>query len=130
MVIKIELKFADTVITPDGTCPECGYELSEEEIRDGWRDDPMDWTTKCPKCRHRFVAHLILTEQEDDVKKEVGRVEYLCLLQLFAGLKAARRGKSKILGKVYLYEKHPTLLWNCIRHFGTYEMALAAFKRR
>jgi len=130
LVLEVSQKIADTIITPNGICPDCGNELSEEEIRAGWRDDPMDWTTQCPECGKRFVASLLLTEKEGEAEKQVGEVEFLCPQQLFAGLKAARRGKSKILGKVYLHEKHPTLLWNCVRHFGTYELALAAFKRR
>lgn len=115
-----------TVITPYAICPECGHGLNEKEIKKGWRNDPTDFTTECPKCHTRFLANLILSEDGQDIDK----ITYLCPDQLFYALKAVRRGKSKILGKVFLANNHPHLLWNMVKHHGNYELALKAFKQR
>ena len=113
-----------TVITPEGNCPKCGHELTEDEIRAGWTTNPIDFTTQCPSCQTRFEANLLLTLEG----KNVGTHTYLCKEQLFAELEQSQRGRSKILGKVFLAKKKPHLLWNLIRHFGTYEDGLAKFK--
>jgi len=124
---RIALLIQETVITPDGVCPGCGHKLSEEEIQAGWRNDPRDYTTKCPKCSKRFVALLRLTDNE---KKEIGSHNYLCRIQLFAELKSVQRGKSGRLGMYFLTEKHPELFWNMIRHFGSYKLGLEAFHQK
>ena len=121
----IQQKISRTIITPEGVCPKCKYELTEREIRQGWLQDPMDYTTKCPKCNERFVAQLKLREQNQDM----GVTLYLCQIQLFCILKDLRRGQSKILGKCFLYKKYRGILFNMVRHFGTYEKGLKAFRQ-
>jgi hypothetical protein len=43
---------------PKGKCPKCEHRLSDYEIMKGFRDDPSDYTTACPMCKHRFLPHL------------------------------------------------------------------------
>jgi len=114
------------VVTPDSACPNCEHEMTEEEVRTGWRNDPTDFTTECPKCNTRFEAQLLLTLSGESLGNHV----YLCPIQLFHGLAQVQRGASKRLGIVFLAEKHPRLLWNMIRHFGTYEAGLREFRKQ
>jgi pentatricopeptide repeat protein len=39
-------------------CPQasCATVLTDGDVRRGWRPDPNDYTTCCPKCKRRFVA--------------------------------------------------------------------------
>ncbi len=115
-----------TIIMPDSTCPKCGHDMTEDDVRAGWRSDPTDFTTECPKCHTRFEAHLLLTRDG----KSVGTHVYLCPDQLFYGLLQVQRGVSRRLGVVFLAEKHPHLLWNMIRHFGTYKAGLREFRKQ
>ena len=119
------LRIKKTKITPNGDCPKCNRNLTEEEIKAGWLNDVADFTTKCPDCGTRFQATLILTEKG----RVINSITYLCGSQLFHRLKKVQRGKSKKLGKHFLYKNHPTLLWNLVRHFGTYEEGLKVFKK-
>ena len=43
---------------PKARCPKCQHPLTDFEIMKGFRDDPRDYTTGCPKCKHRFHAKL------------------------------------------------------------------------
>ena len=42
-------------------CPECGRELSDREIRQGWTERNTDYTTCCPKCGERFAAQFVIS---------------------------------------------------------------------
>jgi len=123
---KLRLKIRKTIITPEAICPECGYELLEEDIQEGWRDDPLDLTTECPKCGHRFNAFLNTKHLETG---ERNNYYYLCQPQLFYALKQLLLNSGrKVLGEVFLDKKAPHLLFNMIRHFVSYERGLKAFK--
>ena len=124
--IALALRLSQTRISPIGNCSNCGYVLTKDEIQRGWRNDPTDFTTQCPSCGHRFVASLILIRSGEE--EDVERVEYLCPQQLFAELEKVQRGTSKRLGKLYLYNTNPHLLWNMIYHFESYEEGLKAFR--
>ena len=80
---KLEQKIQSTIIEPIGICPNCNRKLTEDEIRDGWTTNPIDFTTQCPDCKTRFEASLLLTLKG----KNVGTHTYLCEAQLFAELK-------------------------------------------
>lgn len=124
--LKIAHRLSSAIITPHGICPECNYDLNEKQISQGWNDDPLDYTTKCPQCNTRFVSQLVITH-ENDVQQEF---EYLCLDQLYHALNSVRRGKKNILGITYLHKNHEYLLWNMVKHFGTYEKALVYMNKR
>lgn len=123
--MAISMKLRNMEIIPDAVCPACQNSLSEEEIRAGWRQDPHDFTTACPKCGERFVAALrIFFERKEEHHK---RMRYLCISQLQAATEAVR-GKSGRLGVMFLFKKHPEVLFNMIRHFGSYKCARKALK--
>lgn len=119
---------SDAVITPDGICPKCKHVNSEEEIRDGWNDDPHDFTTRCVNCNHRFVSSLDV-EGDSDVLP-TGHYDFLCPDQLYTNIEyfLAERGRS-LLGQQFILKNRPDLFWNMIRHNGNYKLGLAAFKR-
>lgn len=123
--MSVSMKLQNMEIIPNAICPACQYSLSEEEIRAGWRQDPHDFTTACPKCGERFTAALRIFFE----RKEGDGVRYLCMMQLKAAIKAVQRGKSGRLGVEYLFEKHPEVLFNMIRHYGSYERARKALKK-
>lgn len=123
--ISISMKLAHMEIIPDAICPACRYSLSEDEIRAGWRQDPHDFTTACPKCGERFAAALRIFFE----RKEEDGVRFLCIPQLKAAAEEVRRGKNRRLGVKFLFEEHPEVLFNMIRHFGSYERARKALKK-
>lgn len=124
--MTISMKIAHMEIVPHAVCPTCHYALSEEEIRAGWRQDPHDFTTACPKCGERFAAALRIFFER---KEEHGGVRFLCIPQLKAAAEAVQRGPSRRLGVAFLFEEHPEVLFNMIRHFGSYERARKALKK-
>ncbi len=69
-----------TKYEPKGTCPRCAYKLNHLEILKGFLPDPLDITTKCPRCEERFKPKLYA-----DVNL-AGRSElaYLCPEQTLA----------------------------------------------
>ena len=119
---------SDAIITPYTTCPNCGHVHSEEEVREGWNEDPYDFTTQCVKCKHRFVA--ALNVEGDSGVLPLGCYDFLCLVQLYTGISdfLAERNRS-LLGQQFLLDNRPDLFWNMIRHNGNYKLGLAAFKR-
>lgn len=124
---KVAITLGGAIITADGTCPQCGYKLREKEIKAGWNNDPYDARTTCVQCGHRFVASLLVAKIAGRKRKQF---RYLCEAQLFAALRGTLRSSGRrVLGRTFLYQKHQELLFNLIRHFGTYELGLAAFKR-
>lgn len=44
--------------SPKAVCPACQHPLTDYEIMKGFKDDPRDYTTGCPKCEHRFPPRL------------------------------------------------------------------------
>jgi len=125
LTLEVMSFISETIITPCGDCPECGYVMDEDEICAGWRDDPLDFTTLCPECKHRFIAHL---HTENQRTGELDSFEYLCLDQLFWRLRSlADRKERELLGKVFLHKNDLCALFNMIRHFGTYERGRAVY---
>lgn len=71
---------------PEGKCPECGHEMTIEEILKGFLDSETDTTTKCPVCDYRFQPALII--------KSLGRtrsVAFYCEKQTAAYLRDISR---------------------------------------
>lgn len=125
--LQVEMLLERTSIIPSGECPECGYVLDEEEICAGWRNDPLDFTTQCPGCGQRFIAHLHAKNQRTGKSESF---DYLCPNQLFWRLKVLiANHERKFLGKVFLHRNDRCALFNLIRHFGSYERGRAAFSR-
>lgn len=126
--IVLRQLISQATITPDTTCPNCGHVHTEKEIRQGWRNTPYDFTTKCVNCKRRFVAGLDV--EGDSEVLPLGHYQFLCPEQLYTAISdlMTERGRS-LLGTKFLLENQPELFWNIIRHHGNYERGLAAFKR-
>lgn len=45
---------------PGAECERCHYNLNSAEILKGFRDDPVDVSTLCPKCGFRFNAQFVM----------------------------------------------------------------------
>ena len=43
---------------PRAVCEACQRPLTDYEIMQGFKDDPRDYTTECPGCKHRFAPRL------------------------------------------------------------------------
>lgn len=125
---KLRQAILQAIIKVDTTCPNCGYVHSDEEIREGWNDDPYDFTTQCKNCKWRFVAQLNVDGDSDVLP--IGRYIFLCPNQLYTAIGDLlnERGRS-LLGQQFLLNNRPDLFWNMIRHHGNYKLGRAAFKR-
>jgi hypothetical protein len=49
---------SDEVYKPYGICPSCGFRLKPVDIIRGFTRNPEDITTKCPRCKKRFLPIL------------------------------------------------------------------------
>ncbi len=123
---RLEQKLEQAKIKPEAICPQCNYKMNEDEIKNGWLNDPLNITTQCPYCDHRFNAYLNVEVSESGFEASY---YYLCKIQLFYELaQLMKRAKRKILGKIFLHQIAPHLLFNIVKHFGNYERGLRAFK--
>lgn len=100
---------------PKGDCPNCGRVLTPAEIIRGFNNDPQDYTTRCPKCRCRFVSYLMSTSRSG-----IGRAEmrFYCAVQTLDQL----RGKEKLSPRELL-NKHAAIYHSAIVHFGSIKNA-------
>ena len=59
----LDIVYPDLKIDSSGdTCPHCSNRLTEDDVVLGWKPCAFqDYTTKCPKCQHRFVPRLVVT---------------------------------------------------------------------
>lgn len=116
----------ETVLTIKALCPQCGKDLEMRDIEAGWNDDPLDFTTQCPRCDHRFVSEIVT---EHRVTKATASYSYLCPSQLFHALERTLSGlPRRRLGQVMAQDKHPQLFWNMIRHHGDWKKGMVKFK--
>lgn len=123
---RVLIQISEAIITPQGDCPRCNCKLTEKQIKAGWNCDPYDARTTCPKCGARFVASLLVSKIGGRKRKQF---RYLCQLQLFTALSDVLRTTGRrLLGRTFLFQKQPELLFNLVRHFGAYELGLAAYR--
>lgn len=100
---------------PRAECLACGHRLTDLEILKGFRDDPTDYTTQCPKCKARFEPKLYAASQYSRVL-----VAYYCPTQTLQQLPALR--------DVSLYEfrtKYSAVYNSAVVHFGGLKQAFA-----
>jgi hypothetical protein len=117
-----------TILTPRADCPRCKTEMTEEQMRAGWLTDPLDHTTACPGCGHRFVATIEAKNQRTGRTVEYS---YLCPVQLFHAMETVAssfRKRRKNLNGSALKKASANTFWNMIRHHGSVRIGLAAFK--
>jgi len=67
---------------PKGTCPSCSRRLSPAEIVLGFNRNPIDTTTKCPKCKHRFQPMLFAGHTGSSIE-----MPFYCPIQTLGMLK-------------------------------------------
>lgn len=71
--------------SPRAACPKCSHQLTDLEILKGFRDDPTDYSTQCPKCHERFLPLLYASTQYSSV-----RLPYYCPAQTLEQIKDMR----------------------------------------
>ncbi|TSC79128.1 MAG: hypothetical protein G01um101425_765 [Candidatus Peregrinibacteria bacterium Gr01-1014_25] len=91
----------------------CGHDLRPIEILRGFRADPDDYTTQCPKCKRRFTAKLIATGRASDVE-----LPFYCASQTLARLRHIAALPSDEFCK-----QHPAEYRSAIFHFGNIRTA-------
>ncbi len=75
---------------PSARCPGCDHSLTAIEIRRGFRNDPKDFLTTCPKCKHRFRALLKTYFQVGHAQ-----VPFYCPMQTLGELRGKQGLKPK-----------------------------------
>lgn len=102
--------------TPKATCPSCGRGLKDAEIMRGFLDDPRDFTTQCPRCKHRFAPRLVRHTAASTIE-----VALFCPQQTLDQLKALQD-----LPVTEIEAKHAGVYHSALLHFGGLAQA---FKR-
>lgn len=95
--------------SPWANCPACGKGLKPVEIIRGFKEDPNDFTTECPKCKHRFKANL-----RHYIRGDYAELPFYCASQVLAQLQplvAATIDEFK--------KKHPAIYHSAVVHHGT-----------
>jgi len=114
------LRFASFVCSrqfvPGATCIECNHALSLAEVLVGFRNDPADVTTACPKCKTRFEATSLLDKRSGE------GVVFMCSLQVLERLPGLEKLEPKEIER-----KHGEVYFSAIFHFGS---LLHAFNRK
>lgn len=82
-------------------CPACRHSLTEYEVMAGFRNDPLDFTTGCPKCKERFASVSVIETAQD---KE--RFVWLCPPQTLEAY-------AEWLLRCQQQKQDPTFEWLC-----------------
>lgn len=116
-------------ITPLTQCPKCGYSVDPERDHP-WSEDPLDILMTCPKCKHRFTAHLLVEplEQPHLPTMTPDEYAYLCRTQTLHALLAIRTARTprRFPGMERLHRERPEVFYSAIRHFGNLDPAITA----
>ncbi len=123
---KLSLKqkvFGDFISTSHAICPACNNQLSDDEIRAGFSNDPHNFDTTCPKCGRKFLSHLIIKDKETGKEKETEPVIFMCEAQTLYAMRHLKEERGKI-GITYLGKNNRQLFYNMVRHWGSYERAI------
>lgn len=94
---------------PKAECPRCAYRLKIAEVVRGFRRDPADITTKCPKCGERFISKMI-RYHGNTIRVEL---QFLCPDQAMESLKG-----HSYLKPDKLEEHNPSAYHSALFHFG------------
>lgn len=94
---------------PSAVCNSCGHSLTAGEIVKGFRHDPYDRTTKCPKCGVRLLSYL------EGAKSVAGRaiIDFYCPIQALHELESMYR---LLPGQIQKSKKG--VYYSAIIHFG------------
>jgi len=112
--LRIELIAAlyDRRYTPDARCPTCEHRMTLLEILKGFNEDPLDRTTKCPKCDKRFFCQLVAHAGE--VQMELA---FYCPSQVRYFLRT--NSYLNLLTPEEFQQNNPAYYHSAIAHFGT-----------
>lgn len=100
---------------PEAACPHCYHELLPIEIIHGFRDDPNDFTTCCPRCHERFPANLNWSNAH--TRKEL---RFYCAIQTQAMLPG-----KEVLSPEAFEREHQAVYHSAIAHYGLLKNAFA-----
>jgi len=108
----------ELIYRPEAICPNptCRHRLTTVEMLRGFRPDPTDPTTGCPKCQTRFRAKFIAA-------RTAGRVEvvFLCPCQTLSQL---RFFETQGQDWASLAKKESGVFRSALFHFGSLKAAL------
>ncbi|MBT6691300.1 hypothetical protein HOB10_03140 [Candidatus Parcubacteria bacterium] len=115
--LRLELvgRLHDEHYTPQAKCSGCSYNLKLVEILHGFRDDPDDITTECPKCQRRFTPSLIAH----------GRFGTKVILSFYCSEQTLARLDANIDPATYK-KTHPAIYRSVLFHFGSLRQAFAS----
>lgn len=100
---------------PAAACPKCGKKLSRGEIMRGFRRDPKDYTTRCPRCQHRFTPQLINWGLASRVE-----LPFYCPMQTLDQLPSYENNSPEgVRGRA------PAIYHSAIYHFGSLKHAFS-----
>lgn len=102
--------------SPEARCPGCRFRLSVEEILAGFRPDPNDFDTTCPRCENRFEPQLIY---RDRISR--GELPFYCGAQTLAKLPSLVNFEPERIRR-----EHQDIFHSALVHFGGLK---AAFDR-
>jgi hypothetical protein len=94
---------------PEGVCPNCDKHLTLLEILQGFRPDPNDYTTECPKCEYRFEPIMVCIGIASRIE-----VPFYCSDQTLSQLK----GKEGLTAKE-IHQQHAAIYHSAIVHHGS-----------
>lgn len=100
---------------PDARCPSCSKKMNAGEILAGFNRDPQDFTTKCPKCGHRFAPHLIAFGNGSQIE-----LAFYCPSQVLGMLSGHENLAPDEFARL-----HPAVYRSAIAHYGTLRNAFA-----
>ena len=114
-----------SIDTNSDSCPQCSAEMKESHIIQGWEPCAFkNYTTCCPKCKHRFVPRFSVTSLAPDFQgsQALGTplyCEYLSPWVLRKELDAVAKGEGGIEAMTKPEWRsgtdiHSTLWWNMI----------------
>lgn len=109
--------------TDSDSCPHCSNVLCENDVVAGWSPCAFqDFTTKCPKCEHRFVPRFSVTTIAHDFVGSQGPqtplyCEFLSPWVVRKELQHIVKGAAGIIGMLDPSWRsgtdiHSTLFWN------------------
>ena len=122
--------------TNSDSCPHCSFVLSENDVVAGWTGCAFsDYTTQCPKCKHRFVPQFVVTTSAPDFEGSQGvqtplYCEFLSPWVVRKEMHAVIKGETGIDGMLRPEwrqgtEISSTLFWNLMVLFRRYKLPFA-----
>lgn len=118
----LTLNLDDVAFVANDDCPNCEYNLTEEDIMSGWEKSYSNYTTRCPtaNCDQKFVAKFsVLLKSADGTDPRAMKVEFLSppLIRKELENLIYTHGEGSMLAKDFC-DKHRILYWNMSLYFS------------